>query len=295
MCCANWVYLVLANIKKKMKIYLIVLCAIVFQFSFSQQYDSVIIENDNIDSNNRIYKPGNVFVYNYEIIQNDKSYKLKNNGRKLNREKMIRESDFKLSPKNSDSIAVEKIHLIVQPVSNEIRTNENQTQISYIQDPLFDSFSSTGAVENESNVWIHPIRAGFFNSLETAPFPFAKMPLKIGLEWHDQMLIGENWGNELWGKWPGSLLLTYDYKVTDKKSIKSEIGNIECYIIESTAKSSIGTTKLTSYFSERYGFVKLNYELLNGLNVNFWLIEYKTGKEFNDLQTFFKTKQYIKQ
>jgi hypothetical protein len=58
---------------------------------------------------------------------------------------------------------------------------------------------------------------------------------------------------------------------------------------------SIGTTKLRSYFSERYGFVRLEYDLLNDLTVNMWLIDFKTGKEFNDAKTFFKTKQYIKQ
>ena len=109
------------------------------------------------------------------------------------------------------------------------------------------------------------------------------------------MIIGEGWGNEKWGKWEGELLLTYDYKITHKESIKTQIGEMDCYVIESTAKSDIGTTKLISYFSEIYGFVKLEYELLNDLKVNMWLIDFQTGKEFNDTMTFFRTKKYIKQ
>ncbi len=278
-----------------MKLKLTIFCLILFQFSFSQQYDSVIIEENNIDSNNEIYKPGNVFIYDYEIVKDDKKHKLKGNGSRFNREKKIREINFAIVPTESDSIGVDKIHLIVKPVADSERTNGNQTQISYLQEPIFASLSSTGAVENNKNVWIHPIRKGFFNSLETAPFPFIKKPLKIGLEWTDQMKIGQGWGNEMWGKWEGQLLLTYNYKITEKKTINTEIGKIDCFVIESSAKSEIGTTKLTSYFSEKYGFVRLEYQLLNELKVNMWLIDFKTNKEFNDTRTFFKTKEYIKQ
>ena len=109
------------------------------------------------------------------------------------------------------------------------------------------------------------------------------------------MIIGQNWGNEMWGKWEGQLLLTYNYKITEKKTVKTEFGEIDCFVIESSAKSEIGTKKLTSYFSEKYGFIRLEYELLNELKVNMWLIDFKTNKEFNDIRTFFKTKEYIKQ
>lgn len=277
-----------------MKLKFIIFSLFLFQFTFSQQYDSVVAEEDNIDSNNTIYKPGNVFIYDYEVIQNDKKYKLKKNGSKYNREKKIREIKFELVPIESDSIGVDKIHLIVKSVSDSDRTNKNQTQISYLQEPIFASLSSTGVIENTNNIWIHPIRKGFFNALETAPFPFIKKPFKIEAKWTDQMLIGEGWGNEMWGKWEGELLLTYNYKITDKKSIKTQIGEMDCYVIESSAKSNIGMTKLISYFSEKYGFVKLKYELLNGLKVNMWLIDFQTGKEFNDTMTFFRTKEYIK-
>jgi len=278
-----------------MKFNLIIFFLFLFQFGFSQQYDSVVIEEDSIDLNNRIYKPGNVFIYDYEIIQNDKKYKLKKNKSRFNREKKKREIDFEMAPIKSDSLGVDKIHLIVKPTVESDRTNESQTEISYLQEPIFSSLSSTGVVENNFNVWIHPIRKGFFNSLETAPFPYIKKPIKIGAEWTDQMLIGESWGNKMWGKWEGQLLLTYYYKITGRKALKTNIGEIDCYIIESTAKSKIGITKLTSYFSEKYGFVKLEYELLEDLKINMWLINFKSDKEFNDTMTFFKTKEYIKQ
>lgn len=272
-----------------MKIKLTILTLLIFQFGFSQQYDTVVIEEENIDSNNEIYKTGNVFIYDYEIIQNEIRLKLKNNTG------MFAQREFTLVPIDAENIEVDKIHLLVKPVEDSDRSNENQTQISYLQEPSFGGVNSTGAVENDKNVWIHPTRYGFFNSLETAPFPFVQKPLAIGAEWTDQMQIGQPWGDKMWGQWEGPLLLTYNYKIVGKEILETEIGEIDCFVVESTAKSSIGETKLKSYFSEKYGFVRLEYELLNDLKVNMWLIETKTGIVFNDIGTFFRTKEYIKQ
>lgn len=272
-----------------MKIKLPLLLFLIFQFGFSQQYDTVVMENEDIDANNKIYKIGNVFIYDYEILQNGKRFKLKNNSG------MFAGREFELAPIGTDGIEVDEIHLIVRPAEDGDRTNENQTEISYLQAPGFSSLASTGVVENDANIWIHPTRTGFFNALETAPFPFVKSSLKVGLEWTDQMLIGEGWGNDLWGKWEGQLLLTYNYKISGKETLNTEIGNIECFIIESVASSTLGETRLKSYFSEELGFVRMEYELLNDLKVNMWMIATKTGMDFNDMRTFFQTKEYVKQ
>lgn len=40
------------------------------QTLFSQQYDSVVIDQQDIDSNNEIYKTGNIYIFDYEIIEN---------------------------------------------------------------------------------------------------------------------------------------------------------------------------------------------------------------------------------
>lgn len=189
---------------------------------------------------------------------------------------MFAGSEFQLVPIGTDSLNVDKIYMTVQAVSEDKRSNENQTQLSYSQLPALESYHMTSLVENSNNIWLHPIRVGFFNSLETCPFPFVKNPLKIGSEWNDAMKIGQGWRNEKWGVWEGSLILNYNYKITNKEILKTEIGEIDCYIIESSASSSIGTTKLKSYFSEIYGFVRYEYELLNDLKVNLWIIDYKT-------------------
>ncbi len=258
------------------------------QCSIAQQYDSVVIETDSIDSNNQTYKLGTVVVFDYEILEDGTSYKLSKN------ENMFENREFELVPYSAETQKINKIHLIVRPVDPAKRSNENQTQISYLQEPYFETVNSTGAVDNDKNLWIHPPRNGFFNALETAPFPFIKRPLTIGASWQDEMLIGEGWEGEKWGKWEGKLLLQYEYKVVGREKMATAIGEIECMVIESTATTDRANTHLKSYFSETYGFIRLEYELMTGIQINFWMVDFKTDQKFNDIPTFFKTKEYLK-
>ncbi len=272
-----------------MKINLTLLILVLCQLSYAQEYDNLIIEKDNVDADNEIYETGSVFVYDYDIIKNGAHKKLKSN------RGMFAGRAFELASPEADSILVDKLHMLVMPIVNSERSNENQTQIAYLQEPQFESIHSTGAVENSHNVWLHPIRYGFFASLETAPFPYVTKPLQISTTWTDEVKIGQGWGDPLWGTWEGGLLLQCSYTVSGKQTLKTNLGSIDCYVIKSTAQSTIGTTTLTSYFSEKYGFVRLEYTLLNDLKVNMWLVDVKSNQEFNDARTFGQTKKYIKQ
>ena len=49
-----------------MKLKFTLISMILFNISFSQNYDTVIAEEKEIDLNNKIYKPGSVFIYDYE-------------------------------------------------------------------------------------------------------------------------------------------------------------------------------------------------------------------------------------
>ena len=75
-----------------MKLRLALIFFFAIQIGFPQQYDSVFIEEENIDSNNKTYKIGNVYIFDYEIIQDGQKYKLvKNNG-------MFKNREFELAP-----------------------------------------------------------------------------------------------------------------------------------------------------------------------------------------------------
>ncbi len=259
-----------------MRFYLLLLSFLIGELCFSQQYNTLVIERKNTDSNNNIYKTGNVFVFDYEIIHNNSKYRLNYNGR-------FSGDKFTMVSEGEDSLGL-KIQLIVPEVDKSQKTNKNQTEIYYLFQPYFSGWSATGVVENENNVWVHPPRSGFFSSLETCPFPYVKYPIVIGNEWKDKMKIGAQWSNEKWGVWRKKLLLSYNYKITQKTKIKTKIGALECFVIESTAESEIGESKLKSYFSEKYGFVRLEYEMVTGLKVNLWIDSFSENNNFNGIE-----------
>ncbi|MFA8437031.1 MAG: hypothetical protein ACEPOZ_21200 [Marinifilaceae bacterium] len=255
---------------------LLLLFLFVGQLCFSQEFRTLHIERKNVDANNKIFRIGNAFVYDYEIIDDGIRYKLNyNEGLPVNK--------FDLVKAEEDTLGL-KIHLLVPRVSESEKTNRKQSEIYYLYEPAFSFMSQTGIVENEDNIWIHPPRSGFFQALETCPYPYIKYPIEIGRKWSDKMKIGDHWCNEKWGVWHKKLLLTYDYKITQKTEIETGVGKAECYVIESTADSDIGQSKLRSFYSEKYGFMRLEYETATGIKVNIWLDSFSEANNFNEMK-----------
>lgn len=56
-------------------------------------------------------------------------------------------------------------------------TGFNQTPLKYKLGNR-KNYSTSGVIENEANIWIHPPRDGLFKILELNPFPFVKFPLE---------------------------------------------------------------------------------------------------------------------
>lgn len=243
--------------------YFVAFSILIFMASFAtaQQYDTVFIEKDSIDENNQIYRPGNFYLYNYEVIQGGQRQKLKANASR----------DFELAPVDENFHGIQHIKLTVKGTMPKERANPDQTRVAYFCEPDAKSFSATGLVENTENLWLHPIRDGFFRSLETAPFPYVQLPLQVGKSWQDAMKIGSHWCNPIWGEWEGNLLLNYTYTISGKETTETPVGTYDCWVIDATATSELGETKLKSYFHEQLGFLRYEYQLLNGLKVNLWL------------------------
>jgi hypothetical protein len=131
-----------------------------------------------------------------------------------------------------------------------------------------------GSVENENNIWMHPPRDKYFRILELNPFPFIKAPYEIGNAWDWTLIVGSGWGDHRWKLWEGHLENQCKYVIKDKINLKTKLGEIECLVIESTASSSVGNTKLTSYFNAEFGFVKLDYLNIDGSKTKLELVEH---------------------
>ncbi|MEM9050973.1 MAG: hypothetical protein AAGC47_02870, partial [Bacteroidota bacterium] len=225
---------------------------------------------------NAVFTLGKEIVYEISISKADESIFLAENSY----------AGYRLTT-NPDSATVTKIYMKVIRPKPFKRTNKNQTEILiYYSDPP-RSISSTGVVENDQNIWIHPPRQGFFKCLETCPFPYLKFGLKEGDTWQDKMSIGQNWSDPLWGEWEGRLLLDYTYTVLGNSKVKTPLGDLDCVEILATATSNIGQSKLEAMFSSEFGFVKLDYTLFDGTEISLKMVENSDGEVIRKAEDLF--------
>lgn len=248
---------------------------------YTEVFDSTNVDENRYTSNNRIYKENISFTYSFEHLTKE--------GEKLffKEDAIKKESKYQwkfVKPNVEDKDIIEKVKISVkyglEPMLTHV-PDYNQTLLQYdypTKDNTSPFNSISGAIENEKNVWIHPPRDKYFRILELNPFPFIKTPYEVGNSWEWKLGIGSGWGDERWKTWEGGIENQYSYEISGKKIIETKLGKIDCFIIKSTASSDIGKTKLTAYFNEDYGFIRLNYTNIDGSKTNLELIEYSDKK-----------------
>lgn len=253
---------------------------------YVEKFDSTNLAENRYTANNQTYLKGNklTFDYYYEDLK----------GKKYKFEEIKGAGDLDIDEMGKawffvpiDSLTqntIDKVILTVKYGLQPFIINDpeyNQTVISYNY-PQIDGkqnfSSSTGLIENEKNIWVHPPRDRFFRILEINPFPFIKAPYKNGNKWNWSLRIGSFWGDERWKTWEKSIENHYEYEIVDKKNFNLKIGEVECYVIESTATSSIGQTKLKAYFNKDIGFVKLDYTNIDSTKTVLEIIDFEKNE-----------------
>lgn len=209
--------------------------------------------NTSLKDDDNIYVEGGVFTYSYEFNQG--------NG-KLNKEEL----------KRIDHVVVE--------ITRSRDDNYKDLYMSYSYPPEWINVYS-GLVENNEKVWIHPPRQFFFKILELNPFPMIKKPYAIGQKWTNSLTIGEQYGDSRWREWKGNIVNESSYEIMGDTVLDSNLGKLQCYVIEATGESELGETSLTSYFNENYGFVKLDYRNIDGSVIVLELKKYEKKKRMD--------------
>jgi hypothetical protein len=235
---------------------------------YVEKFDSSIDLKLKYTANNHCYKAGKKFIYDYYYQDaHGNKYKFQSHDEPRDMEYGERQRAWHFV--DIDTMNENTIDLIALTVD----TNSNHTLYSYpgynqsviTYDYLSINGSQvltegTGVVENEKNIWLHPPRSKMFGILEINPFPFIMTPYEIGNTWSWTLNnIGSQWGDFRWKSWEGVIESTCNYEITDKLSLDTPLGAIECYEIQSTASNALGKTYLTAYFNKDIGFVKLDY------------------------------------
>jgi len=208
---------------------------------------------------NTIYTIGKTITFDYWIIRHGDTLKISAPPNVPPGSDFQRIWDFVPAGKDDPN----KIETISISVLDGI-SNDQQTMIKYNYqlhaEPEREPFSSTsGVIENRMNVWMHPHRDKYFMILELNPFPYIQKPYEAGNRWTWSLGIGDHWADDRWKRWSNSIRNNYEYEIIGEEEIETREGEMMCWVVQGTATSEIGATGLLAYFSERYGFVKLDY------------------------------------
>lgn len=248
-----------------------------------EKRDTSIKDENHYSHDNKIYKVGRIFIYDYYYqdkfgnrfqMKLDKS--LETVGKKWGELKV--DSGYKgwvfVPITDNDTNIVRKVNVTVMSGGLEgfqnMDPNYTQTIIRYDlmihngNSAAQEYWEGTGVIENKKNLWVHPPRNKFFDILSINPFPYIKTPYKINNSWTWELSLGDHHSDRRWLFWEGRNLHTYKYTITAKVSLKTKLGDLKCYVVESESNSKIGTTRLTAYFNKKYGFVKLDYTNIDG-------------------------------
>jgi hypothetical protein len=252
---------------------LIVLLTCFGQSVFGQRYqqqdnlyyevpDSISVKNKNFfNLDNQIYKPGIEFKFSYQIIKNGDTLLVR----------VDKMHDTKTSTwtfvkqQNADSLTIRYLSFkILEGYGglDQLFPDYSQTiiQQNYYSANQLLFEGTTGLIENIHNIWLHPFRGKYFSVLEFSPFPYIKFPATTSFKWTWALNdISERWSDDRIIEYKGKQQSQYEYEITGTKNLNTAFGRLNCIVIEASARTSLGNTKLTSYFNKEYGFVSLDY------------------------------------
>ncbi|MFV0390790.1 MAG: hypothetical protein ACK5KP_02725 [Paludibacteraceae bacterium] len=224
-------------------------------FDVNINIDSLEFTERRIPKIRKIFKAGKVYYY--------KAIYIASNNHTLSNSNVIMKATgerWEWQPEKQDLVYYEfpnykadSIKLRNHDINKELQLWKNQT--------------GEGVIENFERVWMHPIRINQYKFTEIAPFPAVQFPLIKGKKWGNTTMIDEGWG-----EWNGETV-EYKYKITGRTTFQLDDFQIDCWIIKSASKCSLGKSKLTTYFNDEYGFVKMIYKNYKNEKLVFELIK----------------------
>lgn len=244
-------------------------------------FDSTNTDDNRYTENNVVFTVGRHFTYQYfyqDISGQQFKFKEADNAGSLDYKERRKAWSF-VPIGSADSAVIHQVEIEVlaglEPFIHHI-PDYNQTILKYDYPQLGgkQNFNSTtGVIENEQNIWLHPPRDRLFMILELNPFPFIQAPYTVGNEWDWTLDIGDNWADERWLLWEGSVTQNYTYKIAGKEKLNTPLGDLDCFVVDGTTTSRLGQSRLRSHFHPQYGFIKLDYTNIDGSKMIFKLSE----------------------
>jgi hypothetical protein len=263
---------------KKMKKYILYGLCVGFLTNGFAQKSLLKFENDVLDSTDksleRYNRDNKIYTSKTEFIFDSLRCQFSNQEYGIPNWQLI-------MPEKADALTAFQIGILVLPYY----LNDNQTGMEFkFYDKEKKVISAirdfSGLVENDKNVWLHPMRTQFFGITEFNSFPYIKAPYKIGTKWQSGLGIGYFSEYERFDlKWEGVLDSKEDLEIIDKVNLSTPLGDLDCWVVQGICKTQLTDTKTLFYFNEKYGFVKIIYDLFDKSRLELTLKEVKQGVE----------------
>lgn len=244
---------------------------------------------------NLSYKLGNVFIYDYYYLdasgKKKKFLLTKNESSTANPLNLVdydqltdstierimlrvtdKREDFKACDSSCTQTTICYSYLIKNKKAKSKTDSKNSTGNRYISCEAV----STGVIDNKKNIWMHPPRQFTFRILQLSPFPFYQQQEDV-MHWAWNVTVNGVYLDARWIPSKEKITVRTDYERKKDEKLATVFGDLSCKVTTATAilRSANFETKtyLKSYYHQQYGFLKLEYTLVNGAKMIIDLIE----------------------
>lgn len=214
-----------------------------------------------LNDDNIIFKTGNRFIY--KLVISDKT-----GPKQLSMRKSLSGPQPVLVPAATVRLEYTIDHIALEVFRNKGETSLGETQ-TIIKYDFYDGQKKvfvgekTGVIEDSNRIFIHPPRSHFFYSNQLTPFPYVLLPIDEHTTWEMLFDIPEHTEKKYPFLTDHTLQLTYS--MIGRKEVSTPWGLDTIYQFKAIAKNSQITTSCDYYFSEDYGFVKIEFHNLDGV------------------------------
>jgi len=139
--------------------------------------------------------------------------------------------------------------------------------------------SLTGLGYDDTFLFIHPPRHGFYRILQFCPYPNFFGRSELGSNWDWTLNIGQQWAIDT--LFPVVFEDTFEtkYKLDSIITRRTVFGDLECYKIIATETSKYGISTGCFYLNNQYGLVNFEFRALDKYVIKFSLIAVLQGME----------------
>ena len=231
----------------------------------------------------KIYTPGKKFYFNYSITKDNKKFKIvpvdwKNikTGMSVKSRNDWEEYVF---PETKDTVFTDTLMFSVSEY--KIRKGKKYkpagTVILFAAERFSRQFGHIDISSTKNYLKLIPFanqhnEVGFMQDMKASPpLMITAIPEQDSV-WSDTSIVYNYRFSEAVTKYYDSLEVVSTYQILGRQIVNSVIGKIETWQIKSSSRSLAGSSQLNLNFSSEYGFVTIDFQLLNGARLKLELI-----------------------